>query len=166
MNSLRWRCSSPLTQTQDGFYCRIITTEIDSHFISNSTRETQLSHFTRTQGRTLWKEEMQDRACTSIYLIETLWVMLWLGLWPQRMSAPSPLAAHHTGCFTSPAQFATKREQQSQKQAQCLQGTEGELPPGWTPCLPTSEHLGQHKGLARTPPCRNVITFCSSSREM
>lgn len=94
-----------------GFYCKIITTEIDSHFISNSTRDRQLSHFTRTQGSTFGKEEVQDRACTSIYLTETLSVVLWLRLWPQRMSAHSQPVAHHTGCFTSPAQFATNREQ-------------------------------------------------------
>lgn len=45
-----------------GFYCKIIATEIDSHFISNSIRERQLSHFTRTQGSTLGKEEVQDMA--------------------------------------------------------------------------------------------------------
>lgn len=170
MNSLRWWCSSSLTQKQDRFLCKIITTEIDSHFISNSTRETQQSHFTRSQRSTFGKEEVQDMACTSIYLMETLSVMLWLRLWPQRMSVPSQPVAHHTGCFTSPAQFATNGAVRFQEVAEApaksprrrtsvCKGQRGISLLAEHPACPPASTWANRRGWLGPTPCRNVVTL-------
>lgn len=154
MNSLRWWCSSSLTQKLDGFLLQ-----------NNYHRDRQPLHkqqhkretpkpFYWTSGKYFWKgrgagqgmhqhlparDTISDALTGALPTDSACSPSHWLLHQPTSQTGSSEVLG---GCWSSCQQF--------QKQAQCLQGTEGQLPPPWAPCVPTSEHLGQHEELAGT----------------
>lgn len=151
-----------------GFYCKIITTEIASHFISNSTGETQPRHFTRTQGSTFGKEEVQDRAHTSIYLIETLCDALPGALatedvCPLPACIPSHWLLHQlnlplTGSSEASEVAEAPANSPRSRLSVCQEQRESSLVTEHSACPPAST-WGSTRGWLGPTPCRKVVTF-------
>lgn len=137
-----WDDWAPTLQHRNlvGFYCKVFITEIA---ISKAIR--QESHCIRTQKSLFGKEEVQDRACTSTCLMETLEpVTAWLELLAELISCPFPASNPSEWLFNQPGwichrlwagalrfQVVTAAPGNSTpKQSQGQQGTR------WSPCLP------------------------------